>query len=267
MRKIVFVLMLILPVIAMASDKVVVKTFEVDSGARLSLECYKGEIKIRTGDVSSIQMHARIYPDEGPVSDLEHVMIETSGRGDYVHIEVEYDEDAMKSRNSGDGLLSSWNGTSLPFVDFDIIVPQDASLSLESHKSTFDVQAPSGEVMIDTHKGHGKVVGVRGDFGLSTHKGEFDVEVDLNGDLELETHKGKINVIINGADNFRLRGETHDGDLDFEGFGFKAERVEHWENGDHHSSEDSYVSETIGGGKHRIDIETHKGRIKLDFRR
>ncbi len=260
MKKILLLIMLLIPVAAFGTEKAFDKTFDVAPGARLKLECHKGLIKIRTGDVSTIRVIARIYPDEGPDYDLEHVTIATSSGTSYVSVVVEYDAAAMSGSRRGTdspGILSDWEGTSLPLVDFDIVVPNDASLDLESHKSVFDVEVPSGEVKIDSHKGRGTITRIKNDFELSTHKGEFEVEIDQLGDLEIDTHKGKVNVVIHNARDFRLQGETDSGDLDFAGYDIRVER------GEHHGK---FASTTIGSGEHRIDLDTHKGRIKLDFK-
>lgn len=261
MKKFVLTIMMLMPMTLFGAERSFNKSFDVAPNARFSLDCFKGEIKIRTGDVSTIQVNARIYPDEGPDSDLKYVSIDTSSASGYVRIEVEYDADSMSRTRRGEdnssGILRNWSGTSLPFVDFDIVVPRDASLDLESHKSTFDVEAPAGAVRIETHKGTGTIKGVRNDFELSTHKGRFDVEIDKLADLEIDTHKGDVDVVIHDARDFSLRGETDSGKLDFEGYYVRVERD------DHHGE---YVSETIGSGIHRIDLDTHKGRIKLHFK-
>ena len=259
MKKIVFVLLLLIPVAAFGAERVIDKPFEVNPAAQLSLECHKGEIKIRTGAVSSIQVHAKIYPDEGPDADLELVRLDISNSSSYVRIEVDYDVKAMEMQRGSDesGILRGSNWVSLPFVDFDIVVPDGASLDLESNKSTFDVQAPAGEVTIDSHKGTGTVTRVRNDFELDTHKGEFDVEIDKMGDLEIDTHKGDVRVVIHNARDFRLRAETDSGDLDFIGYPVRIERDD-----DH----GKYAVESVGTGEHRVNLDTHKGKIKIDFR-
>lgn len=244
----------------MASDRIIEETFEVLETARLELESHKGKIHIETGDVSTIQMTARIYPDQGSVEDLEYVEIRTNHSDRRVSIEVDYDTNSMeRSQREGSGLIQSWEGTSLPFVDFDIVVPRKASLELESHKSTFEVQAPSGEIQISTHKGEGKIFGVRSDFELSTHKGEFDIEIDELFDLDIETHKGQIDVLLHGANDFRIRGESHKGRLEFAGHDIRVHR-------DDDDNNELWVSETVGSGEHSIKVDTHKGSIKLDFR-
>ncbi len=258
MRKIALLLLFALPGLAMASERIVEENFEVRNDVRLDLECHKGQVNIETGDVTAIQMKARIYPDEGPVEDLELVEIKTSHGDRWVSIEVRYDTDRMeRNRREKSGLMSSWEGGSLPFVDFDIVVPRGANLDLESHKSNFDVQAPSGEIRISSHKGRGKISGVRNDFELETHKGDFEVEIEEMRDLDIETHKGHVEVLAHGAKDFRLRGESHKGNLKFDGYDIEVRR------GD---DRERWVDETIGSGEHLVTLDTHKGTIRLDFR-
>ncbi len=246
-------LVLALPVAVFGAERVVEESFDVAPDARLFLESHKGEIKIRTADVSEVRMTARIYPDDGPAEDLDLVSIETSSGKGYVRIKVEYDE--IQRQRSGE-LFKDSEGFSLPFVDFDIVMPDSGRLDLETHKSKIDVEAPSGEVIIETHKGEGRVTNVRGDFELRTHKGELDVEITEMGDIEIETHKGTVDLRVHGAADFSVRGQSHKGRISFDGYDIPIERGK---------DRELWISHTEGGGDHRIELETHKGEIRVEF--
>lgn len=242
---------------AMAAERTernVSHTFDVDPNATFSLDTHKGHIQIRTGSLSTIEVRARIYMLDGEQGGEElFELVEIKVRNDkrYVSIEVDYDNDAMREIQSG--LLGKHQ--SMPAVDFDVVLPEDSNLRIDSHKSTFDVDAPAGEVKIDSHKGQGKILGIRGDFQMTTHKGDFDVDILELGDLEIETHKGDVRVKIHHAEGFYVRGSSHKGKLSFRGLDIPIEK-------DHGSSR---VSHRVRNGKNRIELETHKGRITLDF--
>jgi hypothetical protein len=249
---------IILPVAAFAAggERLVEESFEVAAGTELFLESHKGEVRIRTADVSTIQMTARIHTDEGSDegSDegLELVSIETSSGKGYVKISVDYDQLQKEHRS---GLFQS-EDYSMPLVDFDIVMPDSGRLKLESHKSELKVEAPSGEVRIDTHKGEGHITNVRSDFTLSTHKGDFKVEIEEMGDIDIETHKGNVNLRIHGATDFSIRGESHKGDFSFDGYDIPIERKDDGE---------KWISHKVGSSEHRINLETHKGDISIAF--
>lgn len=243
-----------LPAAVFGAERVVEKTFQVAPDARLTVEFHKGKIQIRTADVSEIRMTAKIYPDEGPDEDLDLVEIDTSSGNDYVRIKVDYDQ-VQKERSRG--LFDGWDGTSLPLVDFDIVMPDSGRLDIETHKGRLDVEAPSGEVTVESHKGEGQIRNVRGDFELETHKGDFDVEIAEMKDVQVETHKGTVDLQIRGATDFSVRGQSHDGRITFDGYDIPIERDRHHDG--------LWIDYTEGRGGNRIELDTHKGDIRLSF--
>jgi len=243
-------MVLLIAATAFATERTYDKEFQVSAGAQLSLDCHKGTIQIRTHAQPVIQVYARIYPDQGQDPALEDLLEirERSGAA-YVSLEVEYGD----SGSIGRGLLGK--STTLPLVDFEIMVPDDAALELDSHKATFDVEAGSGPVTVDSHKGGGTIRGVRGDFRLDTHKGRFGVEVEELAGIEVDTHKGEVEVAILSAGDFSIRGESHDGTLRFEGRDVEVVRDDH----------DVRVDYSEGSGQNRIVLSTHDGTITFRF--
>ena len=249
-----YLLLVCFGVTALATGRVEEKTFEVSGDVRLSLECHKGKVHIRTGDVSAVTMKARVYlSDEGadPAS-MDYLKIVTRSGEDYVSIDVEYDRSAWDTAVSG--LVGNKN--IMPAVDFDIVMPDGGSLDIESHKASLDVEAPSGRVKIETHKGNGEIRKVRNEMELETHKGTFRVEILELGGLEIETHKGDVTFDIHNATDFTVRGETRKGNFSFKGYDIPVESVDRREH---------RVSHSVGNGQNRIDMESHKGDITLNF--
>jgi hypothetical protein len=240
-----------------AAERTVDKTFTVDSGSRFSLDVHKGHINVRTDMGSTVSVSARVYlTDEqkkGLSADqidnvMEALEIKFREGSGYVDVSVDFDSGDVLS-----GLLG--NHRPMPFVDFDIIVPDDSSLALETHKGTLDVDAPAGKVSIESHKGTGTILGVRSDFEMETHKGQFKVEVLELHDLEVETHKGDVTITIHAANDFTIRGDSHKGDIDVRGVAVEKQREDR----------SSYINHKQGSGANRIELGTHKGNIVLDF--
>jgi len=248
-------LLISLPAAVFGAEKVVEKTFEVAPDARLTVEFHKGTIKLRTAKVSEIRMTAKIHADDGPEEDVELVSIDTSSGSGYVRIKVDYDQ---LQRQRSRGLFEGRDEISLPLVDFDIVMPDSGRLDVETHKGELDVEAPSGEVTVESHKGEGRIANVRGDFELSTHKGDFDVEIAEMGDVQVETHKGTVDLRIRGAVDFSVRGESHKGSITFEGYDIPVER-------DRHRDDELWISHSEGSGANRIELETYKGDIRVEF--
>ena len=250
-----FVLLVTLGATAFAGpEKNFEEAFSVGPNATFSLDSHKGNIKVRTGG-DQILVKARVYYEEAvDARVLDYVNIEATHSGNLVKIEVEFDQKESKT------LLESIfgkNSYSWPMVDFDIVVPDDSNLRIDSHKATFDFQVPSGDIEIESHKGSGTIANVRGDFALETHKGQFTVDVSQLGDIDIETHKGDVEILLGDASDFTIDGESHKGSLAFTGRDIRV----------HREDGESTVSYAEGTSRHRIRLETHKGNIRLNFDR
>lgn len=227
--------------------------FVVNPDATFELDFHKGTLKLTHAAVNEITVKATYYfvdGDEGKPEYLDYLSFKTRSSADLVSIDVEYDQPSSIS--------SGWwsNSPGYPFVEMEVIVPSGASIEIESHKGELDIEAPSGEVEIESHKGVGKIRNVRNNLEIESHKGRFDVEVtDLN-DIEVETHKGDIYINVYDAANYTVVGSSHKGDLKFRG---RDIRVTEEDN-------DIYVNHVEGSGTHKIELETHKGSITIDFR-
>jgi hypothetical protein len=253
MKKALFLMFLLAATAAFGSERLYEQKFEVDPGARFSLECHKGFIKIRTDNSRTIHVMARIYFEGGGDAELlEHAQIkERSGRN-HVALEFDFDQDSAKFL----GLIG--NSLDWPAVDWEITLPDDVHLDLETHKAEVDLDVPAGPIEIESHKGTGTIRGVRNDFTLETHKGEFDVQVSELGDLNVETHKGNISLTIDGSADFTLRAQSDKGNLQFSGYEVPITR-------DEDDDDEITAFLRMGDGTNRIELETYKGTIKVDF--
>lgn len=250
MKKVLFLLLGYAALAAHGSERIYEKEFPVGPGASFSLDSHKGIIHIRTDNVSTIRARARIYPEESTdPALLQHVRIRERTGGNQVSLEVEFDDRSARI----DGLLGE--SVSWPAVEWEITLPDDASLALETHKSEVDLDVPAGSVEIESHKGHGSIRGVRGRLALETHKGDFDVEVLELADVGVETHKGNISLTLPWTQNFTLRAESHDGSFRFLGLDIPVKR------------EDDEITAyyKAGDGSNRIELQTHKGSISVAF--
>ena len=249
MKKMILALVLISAASVFAGERFFEEEYPVEPNARFSLDSHKGHIQIRTDNGSTIRVKARTH--DGDEELLEHVEIIARSSDDYVEIRVKFNDDA--ARSMWDGLLGKSH--EWPLTDFEIVVPDTASLRLDSHKSTFDLEAPSGRIDIESHKGTGTIKGVRSDFKLESHKGQFDVEILQLADLRVETHKGDLSFLIHDAHDFSISGETHKGDIRFRGRDVPIRAKKHG----------TSISHRVGSGEHRIELSTHKGQIQVEF--
>ncbi|MCP4901913.1 MAG: DUF4097 family beta strand repeat protein [bacterium] len=250
MRRALTLILVLISATVFANERTFEQSFDVTADAEFSLDCHKGTIRVRTHQAPVIQVRARIYPDQGHDPELvDMVRIEPRSGSDYVAIEVEYE----RPEERFGGLLGG--SATLPLIDFEILVPDDAALKLSSHKCEFDVEAGTGLVEIDSHKGKGTIRDVRNELELQTHAGRFEVEVTQLADLSVETHKGKIALEIHGAYDFSIRGDTHGGDFRVDGRDVQIKKERHGHSIDYRE----------GSGHNRIRLSTHAGSIGLRF--
>lgn len=253
------ILLLLLSATAFAADRTVEKTFDVNPDATLLLDSHKGKITIRTHASDQIVVNARIYmPEygttkmsESDVADLiDAVEIRIADSPSQVAVDVDY-----KNTQSIFEAMMTKSRTN-PAVDFDVFVPAGGNLKLESHKGSMDVDAPSGSIDIESHKGEGKISGVRGDLELETHKGNFTVDVEELHNIDIESHKGNVDLTIVGASDFSMAAASHKGKFNFSGRDIPIKR------GKRHGLNAAYSE---GNGANRINLETHKGNITINF--
>lgn len=232
---------------ARAQNREVQKTVDLQSGGSLTLDTFKGSIRLTTWDQNKVEIVARIEADlesddinrEYAVKDIsreyaersvEVTRVVISGSGRSVRIRSDYDD--VPCREYRDS--SSWGNTCirkvLPYVHYTIRAPRSLRLTIDDHKSEITLEGFEGSLHLDTHRGPIKLANISGDIRLETHRSEVTL-TDLGGDIRIETHRGEIEA-RNLKGDFRL--STHRGKLDLAGFSGS------------------------------VEIETYRGEIKLD---
>jgi len=241
-----------------ASDEILWdRELNVNPGASIYLETYKGLVRVETTNGDKVTISARIYMPDGADAPadrvpelLEGLRIDLENTSDSVTLVAKYDESMRKSWG---GLFTK--SFTQPAVDLVVAIPDTANLEVETYKARIEINAPGGDMKLDTYKGYGFVRGVRGDFRLETYKGTLEVEIDAMRDVEVETYKGDVALSIRGGSDFRIDGHTRKGDLDFRGYDIRRERED----------KEIRVRHKQGQGTYRIDLDTYKGSIRVDF--
>ena len=249
-------LTLLVAVFPATAERAVSKTLPLAEGGRVTVDTYKGSIRITPWDRAEVGVEARIAPDDSCGSerdqkkwmDATRVVIEPSGGG--VRIASDYDE-----------LEASWNlfgsCTSRPFVHYRISLPRTAALKIHDYKSDTDVKDFAGHLTLDTYKGSAALTGLSGALDLETYKGEVRAGFErLSGDVRVETYKGDVVLTIPSKSGFELEADAgRRGEIasDFEGTGPVR------------SSRRSALrsSATVNGGGPRVTLSTEKGRLAI----
>jgi len=245
---------------AMAAERQWEASIDVNEDVLFSVSNHKGLVKIEVGNSNKVIIDAKVYmPDSADYTEAEAQKVIDSVDFDLQESKRSVRLDIDLDTNFGEiSKLFSRKNQTHPMVDLVITVPARASLDVETHKGTLEVDAPSGPIKVETHKGTGYVHGVQDDLKIETHKGTLDVTIDQLADLSIETHKGDVKVSVSGAENFRIDGDTHKGSLRFSGYDIPVKADEDDKHG-------SYVKYKQGTGENRIKLQTHKGSIRISF--
>lgn len=241
---------IVLSLFSFADDHTESYRFKMAAGSEFSLDSHKGNIVIRRHEGNELKVEVRIW-DNYQGTTLDRVNVSVEQQGNRVHAEVDYDDSSFS-----DG----WKKRDMesPSVDFTVSIPDNCALTIDDHKSTFDVEATMGDLRIESHKGNGRIYNVAGPLSLETHKGQFEVVFSSFQGARVETHKGHLNLIMGPVSDVNVRANTHKGDIQFLGVDAQMKR-------DHDDHEYS-ARFTKGAGTQALRIETHKGEITVDMR-
>jgi hypothetical protein len=235
------------------------KSGEFGQNGRLSIDTYKGSIRVITWAKQEIEIVARIEADgwdsrsREKVEDTE-IRIDLSSHSAY--IKTKYDR--VRDRHRGFlGIFDGDNSDNLPLVHYTVKVPKSTNLDIKDYKSRTEVNDLESEVNIETYKGEVEVGRLAGSLALNTYKGEAKVGfARLTGRSRFETYKGSIDITLPRGKGFELDaniGRHASFDSDFP-LGEKRRQDRR---------RDSDVRSTVNGGGPLVLLKTDRGTIRL----
>lgn len=248
--------LLALPATAAAPEKTVAKTHALAPGGVVSVEAYKGSIRIATWEKAEVSVKARVVPDEPCADDAERVErteVDVEASAGRVTIRSDYD----RVKRDGDW-FGGWFGScsSLPFVHYEISLPHSAEVRIKDYKSTIEVSGLAGDLELETYKGTVDVRGLSGALDLETYKGDVRVETAMTKDVRMQTYKGDLVVLVPAGAGFRL--DVDSGPKGHFSSGLALANASR--------DEDERVRETVGGGGALLRMETYKGELRVKAR-
>ncbi len=266
----IFASVITLPASAQRTKKIS-ETIPLNAEGRVLIDTYKGSIEVTTWDREEVSVEAVVEADENrELVELTDVNIKKTGNT--LHIESDY----RRAKNKGGKwrLFGNNKGLSLPFVHYVIRMPRTTELNIEDYKSEIDIEDLTadleletykgnvrvediqGELQIDTYKGDVEVMGLAGGLEAETYKGNIEVEfVELTGHTSIDTYRGEIRLHLPENAGFDLNADLgRSGDLDTN---FRLDNVR---------VEDNRYRGQIGGGGPKLEVDTYKGRVKLETR-
>jgi DUF4097 and DUF4098 domain-containing protein YvlB len=224
-------------------------TYEVNPGARISVENINGEIRV-TGGGDRVRVLAHKKADEQ--EDLEKLKVVVDATADYIRIETRHPKQESSWFNWGAGDHGS--------ISYELTVPADVTLdAIETVNGDVFIERVSGTVKAGTVNGGLEITNLASDVHLETVNGSIEAEFDqLGGDqrVDAETVNGKIVLRIPGNASARVTAETVNGSIDADDFGLEPEK----------GFVGRDLSGRIGAGDARISLDTVNGSIRLNKR-
>lgn len=221
-------------------------SFDVNPGARISLENINGDIEVVGDSGSKVKVIANKKAGKQEYMDEMKIVIDATE--DYIRIETQHPDSK--------GWLS-WGNSSSGSVSYQLAVPSRVDLDgIETVNGDVTIESVDGEVKAGTVNGTISVSGLLSDVNLDTVNGSIKAvfeELGAGQRVKCDTVNGRVALHLPGNASARVVAETVNGSIDADDFGLKAEK--------------GFVGRdldgVIGGGDARVTLETVNGSISV----
>jgi hypothetical protein len=241
------------------ASKEVHRTIALDRDGQVSIETYKGSVKVIAWDRAEAEITARIVADDAcgdskyqaeMVKDTE---VRISGEGRSLSLRSDYD------RVDGFHTWSFWpfgGCSSRPLVHYTISMPGTARLELKDYKSDISIAGLSSGIRLSTYKGEVRLTGLGGALRLDTYKGDARVAfAKMSGDSSFETYKGEIEITMPKDARFALSADVGRGGRLHSDFPVTTTLDRH--------RRDERVEGAVNGGGPALRLSTYRGNFRL----
>ncbi len=233
------------------------ESFAVQKGAALRVDTDLGNVRVSGGDADSVLVSVHV---RGREEDVEDFVVKFNQTGQGVEVRARY--------RDNEGWHFDWHDFD---VQFDIVVPNEFNLKLETSGGDIAVTNLRGMVGGGTSGGDITLTGITGDVRVETSGGDIVLK-EITGTIATETSGGDI-------DGTALRGdvsvETSGGDIDLRevrgktvastsGGNVRLELLEYL-GIDASTSGGNIVVRLPGSASADIDAESHSGSVNCDF--
>lgn len=168
-------------------------------GGRVSLDNYKGLIRVTTWDRPTVDVQAHIEADGHSPRDRDLV--------DATEIEFRATASAVDIRTRYP--RRQFENVSLPLVRYTIRIPRNAELRIKDYKSDIQLDGLSARLDLETYKGTIELRRHAGELHVKTYKGEARVEfAGYTASSSLETYRGSYNIVMPRDAGFDIRSDV-----------------------------------------------------------
>ena len=222
-------------------------SFDVDPGARISVENVNGDITVTGDSGSKVMVVANKKAGKQEYLDKLEIVIDASD--DYVRIETQHPD--------RDGGWFNWGNNSSGSVSYELLVPSNVDLdSIETVNGDVVIESVDGEVTASTVNGTVSVSGVSSDVDLETVNGGIKAVFNELGDgqrVKADTVNGKIAIYLPEDASARIVAETVNGSIDADDFGLVVEK----------GFVGRDLSGEIGSGDASVSLDAVNGSIRI----
>lgn len=168
-----------------------VTPLHVPSNARISIRGGRGDITVRTADISEIRV-------SGEKNSYAWNDSEAERRAGPVSVEIVQNGDGYEVHPTGPG-------DSRVSIKMDIQVPPKAAVSVRNEKGDITVSDMAAPVSVTNGGGNVEVRNTAGDVNIEMHKGDVTVS-DTKGDIKISGKGGEVSI-ASATGSFTLDGE------------------------------------------------------------
>jgi len=229
-----------------ADSKDIHRTFPLDNRGHVTIDTYKGSIRVSAWDRNEIDIAVRIEEDGD-------VFAQSVRRAD-----VRFSASPSDVRITSDNQWSFFLDGVAPLYHYTVRMPRTASLRIKDYKSESELSDLAADLQIDTYKGSVQVRNHAGGLTVNTYKG--DVRADfaaVTAPARIDTYKGSIDLRLPRESRFDLYtdvGRRADLSSDFAQFVRSS-----------NSRGRAYRSQVNGGGP-ELRLKSYKGELRLRAR-
>jgi DUF4097 and DUF4098 domain-containing protein YvlB len=208
--------------------------FDVEPGATLEVDNFAGNIRVHSGPDGQITLITRRHA--GSTSDLQRIEVAISDETDRLQIRT----------SQAAGMIRGWS------VEFEITVPADTQLDLETNAGNVEVDGVDGEILGRTGAGNVEVRDATAPVMLRTGAGNIRYEGEPTGLCTFDTAAGNITLRLPAGAEVEVDLRTGVGNIDLGAFEVDGDVAR------------TRVTGVIGTGEDAtIEADTSAGNIDL----
>jgi hypothetical protein len=230
-----------------ADSKDIHRTLPLDSRGHVTIDTYKGTIRVSAWDRNEIDVAVRIEED----GDVFAQSIRNA--------DVRFDASASDVRMTSNNQWSFFLDGSAPLYHYTIRMPRNASLRIKDYKSESEVSDLAADLEINTYKGALQLRNFSGGLTVNTYKGEIRADfAAVTAPVRIETYKGSIELRMPRDSHFDLSTDLGrrrgDPDSDFARYVRTS------------NSRDRTHRSQVNGGGPEVRVRSYKGEFRLRAR-